>query len=91
MKRISFSIRSLDVDLVNEWHSIFYPKQYNWVEFHPFMFRGEFEKIHGVAEIEFYLLGFGVRFYWVWNSKIFDAKMKEYDKMFKKNKRGVFK
>jgi hypothetical protein len=78
MKRISFSLGKLDVDLVNEWHSVFYPKHYNWVEFHPLMLRGEFEKLYGIAEIELYLFGFGVRFYWVWNKKMLDAKLKEY-------------
>ena len=83
MKRISFSIKSLDVDLVNEWHSIFFPKDYNWIEFHPLLFRFEVEKIHGIAEVELYLLGFGIRFYWVWNKKMLDAKLKKYNKMIK--------
>ena len=84
--RKTFGIGKLSIDLVNEWKQFFGKGRYNWQEFHLGMWRFEKENIHGMFEIEAYLLGFGVRFYWTWNKEMLEAKAKEYDKLLKESK-----
>ena len=83
--RKTFGIGKLSIDLVNEWKQFCAKGRYNWQEFHFLMIRMEKENIHGMFEIEFYLLGFGARFYWTWNQAMLEAKGKEYDKMLKES------
>ena len=74
--RYTFNIGNLSIDLVNEWGQFF--GKYNWHEFHLLMWRFEKEFIHGMFEMELYLLGFGVRFYWTWNKQMLKDKMDKY-------------
>lgn len=77
--RYTFNIWKLSIDLVNEWKQFF--GKYNWEEIHMIMWRFEKENIHGMFEIELYLLGFGARFYWTWNRKMLEEKSKQYQEM----------
>jgi hypothetical protein len=82
--RTTINTKKVDIDLVNEWKQI--TGKYNWIEIHPLMMRFEKENIHGMMEIELYLLGFGVRFYWTWNKEMLETKMKEYQYKIDKGK-----
>jgi hypothetical protein len=79
--RTTTGFKGLSIDLVNEWGQLL--GKYNWVDFHLIMLRIEKENIHGLAEIELYLLGFGIRFYWTWNKKMMDEKFKKYNDLVK--------
>ena len=80
--RATINTKHLDIDLTNEWKQI--TGKYNWVEIHPLMLRFEKENIHGMMEIELYLLGFGIRFYWIWNKKILEEKVEYYTEKMEK-------
>jgi len=81
--RKTINTERLAIDLTNEWKQI--TGQYNWIEMHPLMIRFEKENIHGMMEIELYLLGFGVRFYWTWNKQMAEEKFKEYEEVLAKD------
>lgn len=82
--RKTICFKKLDVDLINEWKQIM--GKYNWVEIHPLMVRFEKENLHGIMEIEMYLLGFGIRFYWTWNQEMLNNKIEEYGRKIKEGK-----
>ena len=79
--RKTLDLKRISIDFVAEWLQLF--GKYNWEEFHFLMLRMEKENIHGMFEVEFFVLGFGVRFYWTWNTKMRDKKVLEYSKMIK--------
>lgn len=79
-KTVDFKRFSMDFNV--DWVQI--KGKWNWYEFHLIQFRVEKELMHGMAEIEIALLGFGVRIYWIWNKNIYLKKMDEYEKMIKK-------
>jgi len=69
------------VDFINEWEQFFGKDTYNWKEIHLCMARLEDNKMFGEFEIELYILGFGFRIAWIYNSKVFNKKMSKYKKM----------
>ena len=81
--RYTKDFKWFSIDFVEQWSEWFRPKRYNWQEFEFILLRARFEKenVHGVAELEFYLLGLGIRFYWVWNKEMMDKKAEEYGKL----------
>ena len=80
--RKTINIGNLSIDLICEWDQ-FKSKNWNWQEFHLIMLRFEKENLHGMFEIEFYLLGLGKRIYWTWNKELLKKKIKEYKKILK--------
>jgi hypothetical protein len=81
--RKTLNYKYFDIDLVNEWKQL--TGDYNWIEFHPLMIRMEKENIHGMAEVELYLLGFGIRIYWTWNEKMLKKQLRKYEKQLKED------
>ena len=81
--RKTIDIKGLSIDLINEWHGVFKPKYFNWVDFHLTDIHIEFDRVHGVFELEFILLGFGFRLYWIYNKKLNEQSMKKYEKILK--------
>lgn len=76
--RHTIELTSLSIDLDNQWDAVFYPKEYNWIDFNIIHLSFETERVHGTREIEFYLLGLGIRLYWVYNEEVNNKKMLEY-------------
>ena len=76
--RKTIDFKKISIDLTNDWIAVFNPKSYNWVSFNYLKIYSENDRTHGCKEIELYLLGFGVRFYWVSDKKRFNKKIKQY-------------
>ena len=77
----TLEIGKLSIDLNNDWEQIienFALAEWNWITFNLLKVYVEKDNQFGMFEIEFYLLGFGVRFYWTWNKKMLNDKVKEY-------------
>lgn len=89
--RKTIDFKRFSIDLTSDWSAIFRPKYFNWIDFNLIGLRVEKEKIHGSAEIEIHLLGFGVRVYWTWDKEMLEARIKEYEKRLKRAKWKVFK
>jgi len=82
----TIELGKLSIDLNNDWEQII--GKWNWVTFNFLKFYMEKENQFGMFEIEIYLLGFGIRFYWTWDKKRMNKKLKEYKKIIDK---GDFK
>lgn len=65
------------VDLEEQW-SQFFKGGYNWYDFNILKLSFEKEYIHGAFDVELYILGLGIRVYWIWDEEMLDEKMKEY-------------
>lgn len=76
--RKTMEFKKIDVDLINQWIPIFKPEDYNWVEFDLIKIYVEQESYIGGFEIELYLLGFGIRIYWIYDEKQFRKKFKQW-------------
>ena len=70
--------KELSIDLINEWWGVFSPKKFNWVDFHLIDIHVEWDRVHGVFEKELIIFGFGVRFYWIYNSKANEESINKY-------------
>lgn len=73
---IEFKYFSIDFDI--QWDQFANVKRYNWIELDWLKVYTEADRVHGTGEIELYLLGFGIRFYWVYNQEALDSKMDDY-------------
>jgi hypothetical protein len=85
--RVSFSLKVFDVDLVCQWIQFFDWKKWNWVEFDFVRLKFEVDRHMGDSEVELYVLGLGIRVYWVSNTERFKKQIKKYSKMIKKFKK----
>ena len=81
--RKTIELEYVNLDLINEWHGVLFPKFFNWVDFHFVDIHIEFDRQHGIFELEIILLGFGFRLYWVYDKKKHKKAMKKYEKTFK--------
>jgi len=75
--RKTFELGRFSIDLCSDWAQLV--GKYNWITFNLFKIYAEKENIHGMFEVEIYLLGFGIRIYWTWNQEMLDEKVKEYN------------
>jgi len=82
--RYTINNKYFSVDLSNDWEQLI--GKYNWYEFNLLKMYFENDVIHGCSEIEIYLLGFGIRIYWVSNKKANNKKFAEYEKRLKEEK-----
>jgi hypothetical protein len=85
----TIELKRLSIDLNNDWKQVI--GKYNWLEFNFLKLYVEKENIHGMAEVEIYVLGFGVRFYWTWNKEMLKKKAKEYNEMIEKDEWVILK
>lgn len=79
-KTIEF--KKISIDLTNQWIDLF--QKCNWYNFDIIKFTVEKDYVHGMFELELYLLCFGVRFYWTWNEEMLESKIKEYNNILEK-------
>lgn len=75
--RKTIDAKWFSIDLEEQW-SQFFVGGYNWYSFDVIRLSCEKEYIHGAAEVELYILGLGVRVYWVWDEEMLEEKMKDY-------------
>lgn len=69
--------RWFSIDLEEQW-SQFFVGEYNWLNFDILRLAFEKENIHGMFEVELYILGLGIRLYWTYNEEMLEEKMKDY-------------
>ena len=72
----TIELGKLSIDLNNDWSQLL--GSYNWIEFNLLKLYMEKENQFGMFEIEVYLLGFGIRFYWTWDKDRLSTKVEEY-------------
>jgi len=79
--KLTLSNKFFDTDLICEWLQLLKLNKWNWLEFHLLKLYFERNIYIGTSEIEFYLLGFGIRFYWVHNEDILNKQVKKWKKI----------
>jgi hypothetical protein len=77
--RITKSFKYFDVDLTNQWTQL--TGKYNWYEFDLLKLYFEKDVRHGCMEVMLYILGFGIRVYWVYNVYKNNKAFERYDKI----------
>jgi len=75
----TIELGKLSIDFNNDWEQI--TGKWNWITINFLKLYMEKENQFGTFEIEIYLLGFGIRFYWTWDSKRMDDKLKEFQRI----------
>lgn len=74
IKTVDF--KRFSVDFIFEWVQLF--GKYNWYRMTLFNIYLEKDVMHGCFEVELYLLGCGIRVYWVYNSKTYNQAVTRY-------------
>lgn len=78
--RKTFENKYFSIDLHEQW-SQFFSDGYNWQEFDIIRLSFEKENVHGMFEIEIYVLGLGIRLYWTWNKEMLEERLEHYSKI----------
>jgi len=89
--RKTINLGKVGVDLTCQWAQFINPEQWNWITFDFIQLTFENDRFIGTSEIELYLLGFGIRIYWISNEEVADAKLKKWAKQIRKAKKKVKK
>ena len=79
----TIELKRLSIDLNCDWTQVV--GRWNWIEFNIFKVYMEKDKLHGMFEIELYVLGFGVRFYWTYDKVIMKKRMGHYQEIIDKD------
>jgi len=87
--RKTIELGNIDIDLTCQLVQLFNVKRYNWIAMDLLKLYTEVSGHIGEAEIELYILGFGIRVYWIYDSKAYNKKIKEWDKSLDKSKKGL--
>ena len=82
----TIELKRLSIDLNNDWVQL--NGAWNWITINIIKLYMEKDKQFGMFEIEIYLLGLGIRFYWSYDKKLTTKKFKELEKIINK---GDFK
>lgn len=69
------------LEFINQWDAVLIPHQYNWVNFDFIRLTVENDKKFGQGEIEFIILGLGLRFRWIYDREVNDEIISKYAKM----------
>lgn len=79
----TYNFKTVSIDLSCQWIQFLNMNRYNWVAFDLIKIYFEDDKMHGSAEMEFHLLGFGIRIYWVYDEKQAKKAAKKYNTILK--------
>ena len=77
----TFETKYLDIDLKEDYTQFFDPTRYNWIDFEFIKIHVEADRVHGMFEIQFALLGLGIRFYWTYNRKALKKAFDRYEEI----------
>ena len=70
-----------NIDFTEDYSQFLNIKTYNWVDFTFFNFRVEADRRHGCFEIEFALLGLGIRLYWTYDIDSLTRAVNKYNRI----------
>ena len=78
---ITLENKYFSTDLFEQWTQFINPKSYNWIDFHFIKIYFDVSRHMGTWDVEFYLLGLGLRVYGVYNQNTFKKKIDYFNKI----------
>jgi len=85
--RITMENKWFSLDLSCDWDQFFNKKRWSWREYNWLKVLYEVDAMHYEREIEVYIVGFGVRLYWIYDKEKNMRVMRKYVRQYKCSKK----